>query len=708
MPLGQRLRSDAFWAAAFALAVALVVSRPLLLMHGIPAFNHDWTWPPDTGSALAQLRNSASLINASNFGSLNYYIASAPGNLLIYCFVAVFGAITGVKVAAVAIVVTAALGGYKVAQRFDAPVVVRLACSLLLGASPVVANEFASGHIAYLFGYAFLPWVAWCALAIARASRVWSIAALFVLLTASISQPQFAAFNAIVLLAATVMGESAKSRIVLLGMSCLALLISPFAIVLAIVHDPLSALSFDRTNLHYEAVNSSAVWGSYIGSGSSQHYDERVAPLLVLLRSAGAIVLWILAFVVSIRKPRAVAFLALAALAAWTCAGVNGPLWGVLSYAFVHVPQTALFRELYHFSALVILGLVVVCSLVRSRAASAVLAAAIALIALPQLTGAFWTFVTPYDPAEISSIASVVAQDQSNGPVLFWPMLQPLGPPGVRPGADPDAFPIGSHPSVSEFIPLQPLVQLQYRLCDPHSNVAATLGSFGIRYVVVRPDWSSVYFQRIEPALRPLLAHRVPKCRTAREIFDALPVLWRGSTHALVRVDRSAPSNIVRLPVTERFEPSEVSPDPRRAWVDATRWQWWRTEFLGPVNPGVFALDGVAYDVQQHSALELWYAAPNGLFVENSRTRRSLPASARFTHATLPSGPVRIVSRGATLLAGLGDASNPSTIEPGSEIRRLETTVPLPLRAGLIAQYIEWAVAFCALIFISFNRLRTL
>ena len=142
--------------------VVWLVLRPLWVMHGIPAFNHDWSWPPDRIQAWSQFRDAASPFTHNNFGQFNFYIGSAPYALVIAIAVQLFGAALGVKVLASLLVFGAVLAAFAFARRLGATTVVGASCALFYAASPVVSNELAAGHLAYLAGYAALPVVALC------------------------------------------------------------------------------------------------------------------------------------------------------------------------------------------------------------------------------------------------------------------------------------------------------------------------------------------------------------------------------------------------------------------------------------------------------------------------------------------------------------------------------------------------------------------
>jgi hypothetical protein len=684
--------------------VVWLVLRPLWAMHGIPAFNHDWSWPPDRIQAWSQFRDAISPFTRNNFGQFNFYIGSAPSSLAAALAVQMFGAQLGVKILSSLLLFGALFAAFALAKRLGATPVEGASCALIYAASPVFANEMAAGHLGYLFGYAALPIITLSGLQLALGSRrALSALALAVVVPFSIAQPQFIVFDALVILLLVPWARTGRDRLVVVLTALAILCASPYEIVLALFSHPLTALSFDRANLHWEAANSSALWKAYIGSAYVRPYDASVPAALLAGRAAAGVLLWLIAIVNVVQTRRWMTFLALTVLAAWLNAGANGPLWSVMSFAFVHVPQLAIFRELYHFSGLIMLGLLTLCALSRLRPMAWILAPAAVLFALPQLTGAYWHLVGTYDNAEIAAVARIVNADRGTGSVLFWPLLQPLGRSAALAGADPDAFAIGSHPSLSEFVPVQPLSQLGALLCDSKHDPQRILAQFGVRYAIVRTAWRSFYDQRMEPGLRDLVAGRDPQnCADAR-LLRGLHVVWRGESHALALV--SAPTSRVgatlsdpvwRLPIERAFEASVLTADPRRGWVDGDRWQWWDPTFYGPVNPGIFSLGHVAYELPpQSGGMQLVANAPGGLVFAGASGRYAVRGARGFRTIRIPDGALAVTAPVPTMLAGLATAQRAGSERSPWYVP--ERTLQAPIALALIAQYLCWVLSLAAL-----------
>jgi len=662
--------------AAGAAIVAALVLRPLLLLPGLPGLHYDWSWPPDAGAAWGTFVDYTRPYVLDNFGHWNFYAGGAPAALVDAIAVQTFGAVLGLKAVCFALVAGAAAGAYALARRLGAAALVACACAIAFAASPVVAHEAISGHVAYLFGYAMLPFVAIGGLRLGSGeSWVRASSWLFAAIPLGVAQPQFAVFYAAVLFAFVpfaLPGSRARTAIA----AALALAASPLELTLALFAHPLAALRTDLTNAHWLAANSTALWIALLG--------------------ATGIALWAFAIWNVARDRRAIATFALALVATLLCAGANGPLWPAMSAVVGVVPQLAFFRELYHFAGLAVFGVVAMLALTRGRVAGALALAVALLFAAPQAAGASWPAMTAYDPAPMATLAAAVAADPGRGRVLFWPLLQPLGPSLDRSGADPDAFRIGTHPALYAFSVAQPLSQLATLICDPSTDARALLRSAGVSYVVWRPQWRSQFAAASEPALRPLLRLR-PPCR-AEKVLARLRVVARAGDHRLLAVDaapqlddRTLPFGRVALDADVAFAPDAITPDPRKGWTDGTRWQWWGGGiFMGPVDPGVFALGGVPFALPSHGPRAfLVLAAPAGARFEGAGPSVAIAPTRGYVVVAVPPSAATVRSSGAMMLAGLTTRSarpaDPHTLASAP----VDGTA---VAVGTALQYAVWAL----------------
>jgi len=649
-------------AAAVALAVAVIV-RPLLQLSGLPAFNHDWSWPPTGVQAYTLLHDSMQPYSHNNFGSANYSIVTAPLWAANALATLLFGVSAGLKVLVFAILACAGWSAVFFVRQLGGGRLAQTAGAILYIGSPIVANELAAGHVAYLAGYAALPAVAACAAMLAQRWSVPAALALPAIFPLTEAQPQFAFFYAAVCLLAALCAHRRSSGMILAAAAVAALLASPYEAALAVFGHSVQALSFDQTNTHWVATNSAPLLRSFVASGYAAGYDMAAGGWLIALRAIAGTGLWVLAVfcLITTRANFARALIAAGIVAALIVAGTNGPFQTVVIWMFTRVPAAALFRELYHFAVFVVLALLAVLALTRGRRMTAVSAALALAFALPQLTGAFWESVRSYDPREMQTLAGRIAADPGNGSVLFLPLLQPLGPAGWG-GADPDAFAIGAHPAVWEFIQRQPMSQIDALLRYEPDRAQEILRAFGVRYVVVRPGWRSHYFARTEPALRKLFAVHPPPREQPVRVARALHLELREPTHELEsiagakpRVSPSFASIVYRLSLAAAFSPNVVTPDPSKGWVSADRWQWWSRAFLGPVNPGVFSLGGIAFELPRPIA---------------AAVVAHLPGSGGYAIVRIAPNARSLIPSGPSILSGYGQLSADLRAVPCGEVSR--------------------------------------
>ncbi len=624
-PYTMRNRPVVDWLGwgSVAIGCAIFLLRPLLTHAGLPAFNQDWAYPPTRTQANSMAYAMAQPYLASNFGFLNFYISSAAFWVIGAALSAIFGVSIGLRVFLFVLILAAFFLMRLTARALGATGFLSGLVAILYACSPVVANELAAGHVAYLLGYACLPGVLYSALLVARTERpLAGVLGILFLAPLSIAQPQFAVFNLIVCLSALPFCTNSRRRWLVVACATYLLAASPYGIALALFAHAAQALSFDRTNLHWEGANSAPLGQAFLAAGYPAGYDRIALNQLIVARSFGGLLLWGAMVIATIRNWRFATFSILALLSVFIVSGVNGPLAPILSILFTHIPAMALFRELYSCSCLVILGICACISGLQWKPVRAYLAIPVSIFVAAQVTSGFWGPVAFYNPNGIRHVVKIIQQSKTDGYVAFLPLLQPMGPKkNVGSGADPMAFPIAGHPSLSEFVPAQPLSQLDYLLRTRPRHVNELLASFGIKFVVLRPAWASRYFEQLEPALRSLVVQHPPPHQDERWIEQHLHIVSRVDGILLARVPRVrglVRGNVSgdRVPIyrvanlTPPYQ-SVKAADPRLGWVDASRWQWWNPTFLGPVNPAVFAIN-VPWHEAPKSAAKIMLNAPEG------------------------------------------------------------------------------------------------
>lgn len=653
------------WPAVSVIAAVLLI-RPLLMHAGLPGFNQDWSWPPSIQQAITMFAASTRPYLSNDYGGPNFYIGGAGFWAATALFSSLFGVETGLRVLLFVLLLLAFGGAFVLTRYLGAGYIAAGPIALAFAASPVVGNELAAGHMAYLLGYACLPWVFFCALLVAKEDRpLRGLLGIAVIVPISIAQPQFAAFNALLCGAALPFARDWRRICLVLGCAFYAVAASPYALALAIFAHPVRSLSVDQTNLHWEAANSTPLGQAFLAAGYPPGYDLLAPRVLLMARIIGAGLFWVLALAGVMYRPRLSVVFACAVAATLACAGVNGPLAGLLDWTFTHIPAMALFRELYHFSGLAVVALCICASAVRWRYAGGIAVVAAVAYAAAQLTGGFWGAVKFYDPRPIQEVARTIAADRTGGYVLFLPLLQPMGAPGRHFGADVQAFSIGDHPALSEFVPVQPLSQIDFLLRRHTPDPTALLRDLGVRYVVLRPGWRSAYFTRMEPSLRKLVrSHGVPP-EDLTWVQRHLHIVLRARGIVVARID--GPSGVVRdrvhpdavplyrLPIQTRPEQSVATADPRSGWIPGTAWQWWSPAFSGPVNPGIFSI-GVPWHLGREARGALLLDAPGGGRLKMGRHLAPVAASQRFHAVGKPGVPSIFYPRGAAMIAGEAEA----------------------------------------------------
>lgn len=645
------------------LAVGLLL-RPLLAHAGLPGFNHDWAWPPTEQQAMTQFVSMLHPYVDTNFGGENFFIGGV-GLRALMALASITGPGMGLRLVLWLVLLVAFAGAYRLARYLAATPAVAASIATIFTASPVTANELAAGHVSYMFSYALLPWLLSSVLVVAREKRpLPGLLAVAFLAPLGAAQPQFIIFDPVVCLVALAFAHDRQSRGLVLACAAYALLATPYTLALAAVGHPAAELRTDRTTLHWIAANSGSIGAAFLATGYHPAYDRLAPQALIVARAIGGALLWIAAVIGVVRAPASRLAFVVALLAILLCAGLNGLFAAPLAFAFAHISATALFRELYHFSALVMLGLCVCLASARFRFANVALPICTFLYAVPQLTGGFWNAVGWYDPAAMQPIVSRIAQAPGNGYVLFLPLLQPIGQRGEpHAGADVDAFSVDGHASLSEFVPVQPLSQLDFILRRHPANAAALLNRLGIEFVVIRLDRTSEYFTRIEPALNPLVVrHGVPSENFAwllRRLHTIARsgeiVLAQAGNGEIVHSALTADAPFYRLGLKSPRASSAVV-DPRRGWVAGTSWQWWNAAFMGPIDPGVFSIGvpwrGIGSDVKP-----LVVAAPQGARLIEGGSVEKISPSNEYRDISVR-GSYEFIANGGAMIAGTGERSS--------------------------------------------------
>jgi hypothetical protein len=611
---------------------------------GLPVFAHDWQISPDWAQyrdACAALGNVAA---RDNFGGPNPYLYVFP--LALACRLAALPlpSATWLGLELFALGAINAAGAAALLRALG----VRSALGIQLGAlcfvaSPLFVNELTAGHLLYCYGSAGLAWACAFTLDVAdrgtvadicRAAAAWALALVTIQFT-FVLLPLGAAL--------LVVGRRRRAVVALLGL--VVLLELPTTVVFAFA-DAAAFLHADRVTVHWQQSLSTSVPNALSGFGYFAGYAERAygalaAPLLwvrLALVAAGAVV------ALALRAGRRFWALAAGVAGALMVAGLDGPLEEPLEVVFRTLPQAAVIRELYHFSVLpalaVALSVAMLVDLRRARPAFAACAAVLlAVSAAPFLTGAALREVPRLDEGHIAawrSAASAIRSLDVPGSVLYVPSLQPLGPSLAESGVDPDAFRIGAHAALAQFQPDPAVawVYARYRQGD-----VDTLARAGVAAAVVRPEWRSFHYEKVETALAPLasLCTREPHAFPGAPRVEAFPRrmhAWRSA---------APPAEYLGLPA-----PSLDDNDPRHGWVDGTRWSGCFPALAELPTDTRLTLSGRALLLRPPPGRYVFLAwAPRGALLGGSRLR-SIAPSPHFA-AVRSDGPVQISGHGGPL-----------------------------------------------------------
>ncbi len=583
-------------AAVIVALASVAVGWPVFSSAGIPSLHHDWAWPIDVGQTHAQAVVALSAVLPDNFGSFNFYQFNAPFWVICDGLLRLFGSDPALRifislcVAAAGVAMFAFLRATFALERTPC-----VGAGILYGTNAIVANRLAAGHLTYLMAYAVFPIVLWQLHRIGHGKTASAWLILTTVIPLAIVHPQFIVFPVIAGLI-MVGFVTPRRRPALLLAACLPLALSPFTLAVAVSGSPAHDLAFERTTIHWQLDNS-APWPQALDLSNSPYaYDQLAAPPLRQGRAIAMRVLWLLAIAGAVRSTRARPFFGLAVFGLLMQLGLRGPISPVLSWLYTSFESASVFRELYHFAVFAAVGMCVAAVHAGRRAGIAVAILAV-ISALPQYSGTYFHGITFRTDADIQAISRIISADPKPGYVAFLPMLQPVGPDAAHAGDDPQAFPFPNHASIHAFMPQAPLIQLDVALRHDPGHAAATLASFGVRYVVLRPRWKSYYETSQEPQFRRLLRRHPPIPQRIGVIARHMHIVFRGRETWLGRIENSAqlvhgpPLTLLRrLPTSGIQSQTVLVTDPREGWADALRWFWWSPATAEVVNPGAITV----------------------------------------------------------------------------------------------------------------------
>jgi hypothetical protein len=607
----KRPRAWAVWAI---LAVACIVAVwPIVWSRSIPAFQQDWTWPLSRGLATHWLSTFTGVWDDRGLGGPNtlawqtYIVALQAGCVLL------LGPAYGLALWLVATLAVATAGCVSMLSAFGVrswPA--RLAASLFYAFGPVPFTREAAGHLAYLVGYALLPFaIALGCKLLSERGTVRSVA-LGIVAGIAASQVQFYAIVWIAIVAMipfvrTTRGWAARMAIAI-GVSIAVQLQSLLPLLVGAV--PSIYLS-QRALLSWELNNSSPAADAAVMLGYFTHYYEAhalpgaeiVLYVLLIAGTLGSIV---------VAKRLGMYPLALCALGFALVSGLYGPFAGPLSTAFERYAAFTVVRDLHYFAALTAAGMALAIGLVVNARptwfAAPALAAAV-WIAAPSLGGqAIAGIIVPRAFVSDALLDIHVVASRGPGRLLWLPAEEPLGPAGsTNRGRDFATYAPSTNPTISDDYQNPELAYALSQWRSGHPDWAA-LARMDVRYVAFRTYLRSnrrenfgtgvpMGFAGIgdaemgasldrEPHLR--LISRTPLSSVYAINGDANSEFVAHVRPGAMRFSELASNDIAVSGPNQRdlgIAPSPVTADPRADWVNGVlgwRYEPWMPDSIYP------------------------------------------------------------------------------------------------------------------------------
>jgi len=639
-----------------------------ILRIGVPAYVHDWTWPPDADGLHAQLMQGWQPWLDDGIGRPNpfptelpYFVALAWATPLLAPRVEL--GILLIAFVALAFVAATAFAHRALGLRWGAYV-----CGALYAAGPIVLTKLIAGHLSYLQAYAVFPIFA---LALREGANSWRWCAAGALAAGvSTLQAQFLGFDAtyaVLALACRAAPARAVTRVGALSIPLLLpVLIGPTINAVG----GAGTLAHQHANLGWEIGQSSDLLPALVGVGYFTDYVPRLALpetlglLLVvpLLAVAGAY---------ATRTSATTRALIASAVVGWlVVVGLKGPLAPAFAAAFASFTPASLFRELYDATVLIWLPLAALASAAFERLrppAIVIAASALALVLVPAWARYGVYFTAPPSARALADVSKLVAGDVP-GRVVWWPALQPIGPPSqLRGGTDPLArTKLGADLPVYEYQP------------QALNGTAVALAANG-RWVEAAPDFAWLGVRHI--VLRDgLVSFASGAPRASAGPGSALRLIGRSGTfsvyavpepRALITVEPAVQDGAPRM---RAYDPSRTTTQPASGTIVAAFPFLWRAPAAAACGPNAVVGDGATLA----RAGDRWiFAAPFGLGPCSWRPAAKLAAHPRtfFVAGGSADAPSPIAARPARPLA----AASSLRERPG----HWEGTVEAP-RPGLL------------------------
>ena len=376
-----RNRSSSF-APLIALAIVLISGLLLrdIIAGSVPAFRHDWVWPTiPVEPANISLFGTSSWIPI-DLGSPNLYPAALPLLLLERVLIAL-----GPHAALVAMLlicyIAAGCGMLAFSRSLGLGWGSALLASVAYIASPAMFDELIAGHFGDIVLLAAMPWYLYALVLPKRGATVWGIGAI----SAICASVQLQGYILCLFLAAPLAivvfkGPYRWRGLGYVGMATIANLNS-FIGLLSGARSSALYIAQEHAVVSWEVDQSAQLRLALVGRGYSPGYDlswpsvdHAIFDVTIL-----AIIALVL-YAVKKRQPSWWLVLAAYVMGVAIVAGLNGPISAFWRWAFPNVQAASLFREFFHASSLITIGISLgigliwqFAAMIRARVAAALL-----------------------------------------------------------------------------------------------------------------------------------------------------------------------------------------------------------------------------------------------------------------------------------------------------------------------------------------------
>lgn len=637
-------------------ALAIAALWPILFRAGLPAYQHDWSWPFDAHVVLTGALNHLSTWNPAGLGSPNALASNNPLHLIIAlpAFI-VSGAAAGKIVLGVCAAV-AALSIYVTSVRtMQAGPLAAVAAAVLYTTLPLFINKIGAGHIAYWIAYALFALLFERGVRYAQVPGARVFAHIALLAAACTIQPQFAAFGVVAAFAGALRGGwRTAAGAAAAAITGAVLVLFPTLYSLSASQSYLNAL-YIPPRLSWENGMSTALpqalWMTEYVVPYFQMSSWPVDWLLI------AEIVFALACAVFARRENKIAIAVLAIAALFFTTGTLGPFAVFWRNAFLHWPAATLFRETYNANALLVLAYALGAACASRVRFLPVAALALALVqALPLFGGGIARAVPNVTLAHHGDEQQMLSAFPA-GRVAATPFAEPMlldarGPGGLDMGAPSD----GQHQSLSEYPTIFPLTTFSLSRCYCEAWFLQAMRHANVTGLIVRPNLASADLvrQRAFPVS--------PRHVRARALADSegLVSFARQTIAQPLSFDTSYDAAIAALadpigPLPGNASPAAVvlpAPDRRsddvtNAWVSLARWFGRAADPHAAIESGVTTLSKAPLTLRlPEGTWYLLYASQRPLRIQAAHGTIVEPAAVHARWTPVPGGTLSISAEG--------------------------------------------------------------